>query len=218
MDRHDAPVVALLGLVGLTACGGAVEPGAGLEPAPELYASEVISFVSGAAAGYGEDLMPGVVLGAPRPSGEGGGSLDVLSLGVGGEIVLGFSGREIVDGPGPDFVVFENPFVIDGGDGAVFAELGEIAVSEDGQTWRAFECDSDQRSDWAGCAGWRPTLAYDPATTEALSPDLTGGDPFDLADLGLEAARFVRVRDLATEGQAPTGGFDLDAVGLVNFR
>jgi len=54
------------------------------------------------------------VLGPPRGK-PGAGSLHVLSLGVGGEIVLGFGGS-IVDGDGPDFVVFENAFFIDGDD------------------------------------------------------------------------------------------------------
>ena len=38
------------------------------------------------------------------------------------------------------------------------------------------------------------------------------------ADLGIEKARFIRIRDLAAEGNPPSAGFDLDAVGLVNFE
>jgi hypothetical protein len=44
-----------------------------------------------------------------------------------------------------------------------------------------------------------------------------GGDAFDLADIGLQRARFVRIRDSGEnpyEGTA--GGFDLDALAVVN--
>jgi len=37
-------------------------------------------------------------------------SLDVLSLGSGGEIVLGFASKSSSTVPGPDLIVFENPF------------------------------------------------------------------------------------------------------------
>lgn len=44
--------------------------------------------------------MPDVVLGSPEGKGDRAGSLHVVSLGRGGEIVLAFDG--IVDGDGPD--------------------------------------------------------------------------------------------------------------------
>ena len=52
-----------------------------------------------------------------------------------------------------------------------------------------------------------------------LSRDLIGlsGDAFDLAEVGLAEARWVRIRDLGTGGEAPSAGFDLDAVGAVHF-
>ncbi|MBW2734871.1 MAG: hypothetical protein JRH20_21005, partial [Deltaproteobacteria bacterium] len=50
--------------------------------------------------------------------------------------------------------------------------------------------------------------------------DLAGGDPFDLADISLHEARYLRIRDsglpsLAGDG---TAGFDLDAVVLIHYR
>ncbi len=179
------------------------------------YAIEVVSFAPGPGAGFGDDLFPDVVLGPPMGLGETAGSLDVLSLGVGGAIVLAF-GEPIVDGPGPDIVVFENPFRISGSSGEVFAELGRVSVSDDGATWTAFPCVADAPADaWGTCAGWRPTLRYDPEVVRPLDPEMTGGDPFDLADIGVDEARFVRIDDLATDGEGPTAGFDLDAVGFV---
>lgn len=223
MDGHDAQVrgLALAAVAGAAlACGG-VDPEQITQPslqAPNLYASEVLRFEPGPHAGFGAERFPEIVLGAPAPGADGGGSLDVLSLGVGGVIELGFGAREIVDGPGPDIVVFENAFEVATAPGEVFAELGRVSVSEDGETWHAFACDPDPDADPTGCAGARPTAPFDVYAPGPLDPEQTGGDAFDLAELGLEAARFVRIEDLAERGKAPSGGFDLDAVGLVHLR
>ncbi|MEO1338440.1 MAG: cell surface protein, partial [Myxococcota bacterium] len=102
--------------------------GCGDESEPSLpYATEVVSFEPGPGAGFGQAGLPEVVLGPPMGLGVGAGSIDVLSLGVGGSIVLGFA-APIIDGPGPDFVVFENPFFIGGASDALFAELGRVSV------------------------------------------------------------------------------------------
>ena len=50
-----------------------------------------------------------------------------------------------------------------------------------------------------------------------LDADRTGGDSFDLADVGLEEIRFIRIRDLDRQGAAPSGGFDLDSVGAIHI-
>src|SRR5438309_1685943 len=54
------------------------------------FADRVVSFNPGAHAGFGQDGLPGVVLGPPRGGGDGMGSLDVLSLGREGTLVLEF--------------------------------------------------------------------------------------------------------------------------------
>ena len=219
MDRDDPQVGAivtglLLGL-GVASCGGVeVDPGSASRT-PDLYATELLRFDPGPHAGFGAERLPAVVLGAPVPGEDGGGSLDVVSLGVGGVIELGFGEREIIDGPGPDFVVFENAFEVASAPGEVFAELAEVSVSEDGARWFTYVCDPS--ASWSGCAGWRPTAPFDVETTDPLDAEVTGGDPFDLAEVGLRAARFVRIRDLSERGEAPTAGFDLDAVGVVHL-
>src|SRR5215207_1336025 len=96
-------------------------------PKPPPYAESVQSFQPGEAAGYNEAKLPDIVLGPPRGKGNSAGSLDVLSLGVHGEIVLGFGAQVIVDGPGADLIVFENPFWPSGDASQVFAELGEVS-------------------------------------------------------------------------------------------
>ena len=186
------------------------------------YARGVVSFEPGPGAGFGQDKLPGVVLGPPRGKGTMAGSLDVLSLGVGGQITLSFGAQGIVDGPGDDFIVFENPFWFRGDPLEVFAELAEVSVSEDGERWVSFPCDpgaaqlEQERLVWPGCAGYSPTLKYDPWQVVPLRPALVGGDGFDLAQVGLQRARFVRLRDRSDQGQAPSAGFDLDAVGIVH--
>jgi hypothetical protein len=197
------------------------EPDAALDPrdASALpYARGVQRYTAGSNAGYGQEGYPDVVLGPPSGKGTNAGGLDALSLGVGGEIVLDFGTRTIVDGPGPDFIVFENPFWAGGLPAAVFAELGEVSVSNDLTTWQTFPCSLQptQPGTYPRCAGWTPTLEYDPFEVVPLDPARTGGDAFDLASVQATSARYVRVRDLATSGQGSSGGFDLDAVGIIH--
>jgi hypothetical protein len=184
-------------------------------PAPSAFASQVVSFTPGPGAGFGADKLPGIVAGPPHGGGLGQGSLDVLSLGAGGEIILGFAER-VVDGEGPDFIVFENPFQV-GGTTKVFEELGEIAISDDGVSWIAYPCEPATKN-ITSCAGRTPVLSSPDNGIAATDPTLAGGDAFDLATLGLTSARFVRIRDKspAAAGVGETAGFDLDAVAIVH--
>lgn len=183
------------------------------------YAREVIRFAPGEGAGFGNDKLPDVVLGQPHGMGTGQASLDVLSLGVGGTIELGFGDKHIIDGDGPDFVVFENPFWVNGDESNPFAEPGQVSVSMDGSTWLPFPCNSqgNDMGQYTGCAGFSPTLEYDAFSLLPLDFSMTGGDAFDLADVGLSEARFVRIVDTSIEGEMPSAGFDLDAVGLLHW-
>ena len=92
------------------------------------YASEVIDFVPGPLAGHGQDLMPDVVLGPPQGSGLYAGSMDVVSLGIGGTITISTGADTIVDGPGPDFIIFENAFYAGNSAEYIFAELAGVEV------------------------------------------------------------------------------------------
>jgi hypothetical protein len=203
-------------LTGCAADASSAPPATNGEPAAP-YATEIVSFEPGSGAGFGQDELPHVVLGPPHGKGRAAGSLDVLSLGEGGSIVLGFGPKSIVDGDGPDFIVFENAFWAGADPAAVFAEPGEVSVSADGERWESFSCAAAGEGEgrFPGCAGWTPALGYDPASP-TLDPAVTGGDAFDLAELGLVEARFVRVRDVSETGAPPTAGFDLDAIGVVN--
>lgn len=195
---------------------GAGSGGAPLDLEPcAPYAHEVVDVSYGPDAGWGQDAMPGVVLGPPRGAGLVSGSLDVVALGNGGSITLGFGALTIVDGEGPDLIVFENPFYAGGDPAHPFAELATVELSADGQTWHAFDCSATSYP-YGSCAGWNPVLAnVDENELDPTDPQVAGGEAFDLADLGLTEARFVRIVDRPdTVGLA--GSFDLDAVALVH--
>ncbi len=182
------------------------------------YASRVVSFTPGEGASFGHDQMPDVVLGPPRGRGDFNGSLDVVSLGAGGEIVLGFD-VEIVDGPGDDLTVFENAFSVPGSAGTYWEELGEVSVSVDGTTWTTFPCMASGARPHTGCAGWNVVYSAPDNGLCATDPRVSGGDGFDLATVGVPSARYVRIRDLRTQGLAPPStGFDLDAVAALHAR
>lgn len=205
---------ATLGLaLALLGCSSSEDPSPGSSEERLPYARHVVEFSPGENAGFGQDRLPEVVLGPPDGHGLESASLDVLSLGIGGSIVLDFGDRVAQDGPGPDLLVFENPFYPGGDPESVFAEPGEVSVSLDGLEYRSFPCDPDPPH--SGCAGVTPTLEYDAQEVVPLDPEVTGGDRFDLADVGLENARYVRITDLGSEGAAGSAGFDLDAIGLI---
>ncbi|WP_437973348.1 hypothetical protein WMF11_31135 [Sorangium sp. So ce295] len=140
------------------------------------------------------------------------GSLDVVSLGDGGTVTVEFAGNKIVDGPGADFIVFENPFLIGGAPDNPYAELGTIEVSDDGVHWSAFPCAATVYP-YGSCAGWHPVYANaDSGNIDPTDPDVAGGDSFDLADIGVRVARYVRITDRPDVNTV----FDLDAVAIVN--
>ncbi len=184
---------------------------------PSLTIACVQSFTPGDGAGYGEDRYPEILYGEPQGLGTHYGSTDVLSLGKSGSIVVGFGGSEITDGPGADFIVFENAFYIGDDPAHPFKELGEISVSDDGETWTTFPCKQDTYP-YTGCAGWHATFAGSGLDISAYDPATAGGDAFDLSDIGLKRARFVQINDVSNFGAGGNAGFDLDAVTLVHAQ
>lgn len=181
------------------------------------YGESVAEFSPGEGAGFGQDGLPQVVTGGPQGKGELAGGVDVVSLGVGGVIVLSFGGATLVDGPGPDLAVYENAFFAGGDPEKVFAELGEVSVSMDGEHWEIFPCDpTTEGPQWPGCAGFTPTFPCDGPAGEGEIADC-GGDLFDLATLGVAEAKFVRIRDLTTDSAGIAAGFDLDAIALLHW-
>jgi hypothetical protein len=200
-------------------CGSADSEGGGragdcaLDAPPTTTISCVDSFTPGEAAGFGGDDFPAIVFGEPKGGGSHQGSTDVLSLGKGGSIVLGFGGTIIVDGEGDDFVVFENAFFANDDATKPFKELGEVSVSDDAATWTTFPC-ATATYPFVGCAGWNPVYANPDSGITSTDAD-AGGDRFDLATIGVASARFIRIRDVSGSGAEPTAGFDLDATAIL---
>ncbi len=185
-------------------------------------ASAVASITQGAGAGYGFEYLPDNVLGLPDTTARSETpTIDpkqIAAIGLGGEIVLSFD-RIIVDGPGPDFTVFENAFFsMLGPVKHVYAEPAEVSVSRDGIVFVSFPFDSLTLD---GCAGTGPTNGdRDPG-----DPVVSGGNSFDLASIGVDSIRFIRLRDVTSiiiddpshPFRDPTlNGFDLDAVVAIN--
>jgi len=185
------------------------------------FAQGVLSFSPTSGVSYGQEDFPSKILGPPQGSGLGKGSLDVVSLGCDGEIILEFLDPMIGDGPGPDFIVFENAFSPNGV--GSFAEPAEVSVSVDGKNWRAFPCDPKSTSwPYAQCAGVRPVFSSPENGISPYDPSVSGGNAYDLRDLGVSVARFVRIRDrsrslpdAARWCQAHNAGFDLDAISVI---
>ncbi len=179
------------------------------------FATGVIGHQWGPGQDTGQNLFPTPVLGPPEGGGACQGSTDTISLGNGGWIALEFAGNEIVDGPGPDFIVFENPFEIDCDPSNIFAELGTVSVSEDGVTWKDFPCTATQPP-YGLCSGWHVVYANaETNTIDPTDPAVAGGDAYDLADIGVHVARYVKVTD-RPDLVGENGVYDLDAVSIVH--
>ena len=206
-------------------------------------ADELTSFQQGDDGGWVNNglSLPGVVLGVPRGGSEFSQSLDVLALGTGGSLTLGFLDNVIVDRPGNDFRIFENVFR--NSPTRLFREAAYVEASQDGITFHRFPViyadgtpataadlqatPTFDSTGLLGLAGLTPGFSHpdngiDPRSMEA------GGDAFDLAAIGLKEARYIRIVDAAEtindegnhfpivgQGQA---GADIDAVIAVHSR
>jgi len=186
---------------------------------PDPFVDRVVEFTVGEGGGNGEAELPDLVLGPPQGGGKLAPGDHVLSLGKGGQITLEFVDNEVVDGEGVDLLIFENAFLRDPGNdpGDGFFEPAKVEVSADGKEWKTFPHDRTTRR---GCAGTHPVLANSiDNDISPTDPEKAGGDPFDLADVGLKVVRFVRITDLDNAGGLNgTAGFDLDAVAAVHSR
>lgn len=188
-------------------------------PVADPFVDRVVSFEPGAGAGFGKEGFPAIVLGPPRGGGKLQASTHVLAIGQRGRITLEFVDNEVVDGPGPDILVFENAFLQAPGNNPDqgFFELARVEVSPDGVEWKPFPYDTGTKK---GCAGYHPVLANsEDNQVPATDLEQAGGDPFDLSDVKLKTVRFIRITDLDNgRGENGTAGFDLDAIVAVHSR
>jgi len=198
---------------------------------------------------FGELVIPGegfaipeALLGPPSGNEPGSGSLTVCSLGYGGVATLEFTDNIIINGDGPDFIVFENAFNAGGCDWngdfqhIVWNETAVVEVSQDGTSWLRMPCDFNpdnitcvdqpykNPASFYGIAGNHPVYASVdpdgnlPSGIDPTDPANAGGDAFDLADVGLEWCRYVRLTDTGRSSDFPgTQQFDDDGDVILDF-
>ncbi len=142
--------------------------------------------------------------------GEVDGSWAVGSLG-GGWITVGFD-QAITNGHGSDFAVWENGFNV-GGTGRIYAELGYVDVSTDGDNWVEFP--SAYLEVESGTPNIDPTYVYNLAgnyEAHYIPVEEREGTPFNLDDIlsadavltGLvdpNEINYVRLRDIIGGGE-----------------
>lgn len=171
-----------------------------------LNANDTITIEFGEDGGFGATNMPDVFYGPPVSS-----RTDVVSLGLGGEFTVELGGYAVVDGNGDDFTIFENAF-------SGWTEPGFVAVSTDGDHYVTFPCAATDG--YTGCAGLTE-VGYSDDDDAYLNPLISGGDGFDLAEVGFASVRFIKITD-ANDCDNPVvcvpdkAGFDLDAIAIVN--
>ncbi len=177
---------------------------------------------------FAEAGEPNLALGIP--------DIQSVSLGDGGSAILTFE-KPIRNGVGPDFAIFENGFPTQGG---YFLELAFVEVSSDGHFFVRFPATSLTDTS----EQLKTFDLIDPTQINNLAGKYVAnyGTPFDLEELNkipeldINAITHVKIIDvigsiadsLATfdaQGNKindpfptpfPTGGFDLDAVGVIH--
>lgn len=207
-DASAAGSSGALGDAGAGSLGGMAGTSGSDDPCTH-FATRVVEHAFGGGQNHGQAIaFPQAVLGPPVANDPGA----VVSLGNGGWVALEFGSSEIVDGPGIDFTVFENPL-------GAFKELATVAVSEDGANWTEFPCTAvpvtGQAPDYGSCAGVAVVYSTPKNGIDPLDPAVSGGDHYDLADIGVSHARYVRITD-RVDLTGNDGVFDLDAVGIIN--
>jgi hypothetical protein len=162
----------------------------------------------------------------------------VVSLGDSGVAVLTFA-APIINGTGTDFAVFENGFVNPTNDSQAFLELAFVEVSSDGVNYYRFPAISNTPDNTQMANGdyMYANLLHNLAGKYPAHY----GTPFDLEELagkaGLDINNVTHVRIVDVTGSVaghssydsaghvindpyptpyPTGGFDLDAVGVIH--
>jgi len=190
----------------------------------QAFPDSVKDFSPGRNAGFGAAYFPANVLGPPQgtsnPQVPNANQQDLLSLGTGGSITLEFSTHRVINGPGADFTIFENPVQPINFPEQSFVDSAIVSVSEDGDTWIAFPVDLVSTStsqlryknNYVGFAGIMPTYSNPANGISPFDPGVSGGDQFDLEDIGLAAVRFIRITDTGDAAYKPTYDKDGDLV------
>lgn len=163
-----------------------------------------------------------------------------VSLGDGGTATY-YLAQPLFDGPGADFAVFENGFLNPQDSNEAYLELAFVEISSDGIHYQRFQstCLNNTLNQMPGTGMYSDARLIHNLAGKYIA---RWGVPFDIAELkdsafiNPNAIRYVRIRDVVGSidsnyacfdgGQRiindpyptdfPTGGFDLDALGLIH--
>ncbi len=220
-------------------------PQAGLAGSTAVSASssDIVGWASGCIVNRGyidiANQSLGYVTGGDASNGVGASDGAVVSLGDSGVAVLSFPSA-IYNGPGPDFAVFENGFIDPANPSAAFLELAFVEVSSDGINYFRFPSHSNTPTNTQipGSGVYMDATLINNLAGKYISHF---GTPFDLEELSgiseLDIDNITHVRLIDVVGSTtthttfddagtvindpyptnfPTGGFDLDAVGVMH--
>ena len=147
---------------------------------------------------------------------------EVVSLGIGGEIIVGWKNGYIIDKEGPDFIIFENVFS-NYNELRIFAEPAIVSVSKDGIHFVEFPYNTETLEGFAG-------VNWTNGKEDCFNYKVSGGDAFDLADIRMDSIRYIKIKDTSLiVSELPinhkyyspkwiiANGFDLDAVVLLHI-
>lgn len=195
-----------------------------IDASGKAFIDTVYSFTPGTVqfSGQSEEFFPMNIFGAPSISAsrfvQASAESDVCSIGIGGEIVVGVKSGKVYNGEGPDFIIFENAFERQF-DSVVFAEPAVVSVSQNGIDFIEFPF-----NEWTleGLAGKTPVNG----SADSFDYLASGGDAFDLSDLGLDYITHIKIRDTSRiitkdelhpfyQPEFIVTGFDLDAISIL---
>ena len=181
--------------------------GAPLARAQSPFAALVVANHTNGNAGGGI-FNPANALGAP------GGATSVHSLGIGGDLTLAFT-PPIVDRPGADLIVGENPFRLAGAWWQTFAEVAFVEVSSNGVDFVRFPARYFGAPASPGAFGTVPVGAYQNLAGQTpVLADAPGADARDVVEAGGDA---FDLGDLVTQPLVVNGTVDLQAIGYVRL-
>lgn len=186
--------------------------------------NHVFSFTPGVGQNLGqsEEFYPANIFGIPSRIASDvvaeATESEILSIGFGGEIIVGNSDNLIVNGDEADFTIFENVFK-NPINNRFFKEPAIVSVSKDGVNYTEFPYDFESLE---GCAGTHPTFG----SADYCDSKVSGGDSFDLSEIGMDSIRYIKIKDITDLVKADEShkyfdfslsGFDLDAVVIHNY-
>lgn len=238
------PILFILLAVNANFASAQFAPAAGLPGSTAIWrdSSVLVSWASGCTVqrGYADVAQPDsglTTVGDGNSATGAAGTNGVVSLGDGGTATLTFA-HPIYNGPGFDFAVFENGFPT-GETGLAFLEFAFVEVSSDGINFERFDAISHIQD-----TAQLPMVGIDCSLVNNLAGKYVNGygTPFDLEELNdkpglnINSITHVRVVDVVgsvnstyatydSEGNKvndpyptpyPSGGFDLDAVGVIH--